>query len=186
LSSVTAKDNTGAERHFFFGGQQLGNEWSGNVKDNYEYIVASDTWVKHTEMPFSRGHTSASSTAFGCGFITAGGSTNEFGKTSDISYYDIPSQTWTSVGSLTEKVNTPICDIYTPPPDTGGTQLYHCVTPFGFLVAAEILPTDADGALSSVVANENTDETEEEECRIMCRLRSRCGFLGRILGRCDK
>jgi hypothetical protein len=140
LSFVTAKDHEGAERHFFFGGQRNGNEASGNVKEVYEYVVATDAWYRHTDMTLSRGHTSASTMAFGCGFITAGGTTNEYGKTSDISYYDIPSQTWTSIGNLPRKENTPICDIYAPPPNAagGGSRYFHCATPFGFLVAAEM------------------------------------------------
>jgi hypothetical protein len=140
MSSVTAKDHTGTERHFFLGGQHNGDEGSGNYKEVYEYIVATDTWVRHTDMLLTRGHASSSTRAFGCGFIIAGGTTNEVGRTSEIHYYDIPSLTWTKIGDLPNSENAPICDFYTPPPNTGGTQYFHCASPFDFLVAGEISP----------------------------------------------
>ena len=47
------------------------------------------------------------------GYITAGGSSNsEGGHFADISYYDIPSDTWTKIGDLPEALNTPVCDMY--------------------------------------------------------------------------
>ena len=62
-------------------------------------------------MPFTRGHASSSTRAMGCGFIIAGGSTNENGKTKDISFYDITTDTWTKIGELPNAINTPVCDI---------------------------------------------------------------------------
>jgi len=111
MSFVTARDETGKERHFFVGGQVDENEWSGNVKDNYEWDAQEEKWIKRADMPFTRGHSSESTRAIACGYIIAAGSTNEFGKTKDISYYDIPSNTWTTIGEMPAAINTPVCDI---------------------------------------------------------------------------
>ena len=109
MSFVSAKDGTGKQRLFFLGGQVGENEWTGNVKDNYEWNVNSESWIKRQDMPFTRDHAGSSTVAIGCGFIVAGGSTNEFGKTKDISYYDIPTDTWTMIGELPNAINTPVC-----------------------------------------------------------------------------
>jgi hypothetical protein len=114
MSSVTAKDITGKEHHYFFGGQMGANETDGNVADNYEWDAQNETWIKQAPMLFPRGHTAASTRAISCGFIIAGGTTNGNGtlnKTKDISYYDIPSNTWTKIGDLPGGINTPVCDI---------------------------------------------------------------------------
>jgi N-acetylneuraminic acid mutarotase len=125
MSFVTAKDGTGAEHHFFVGGQVGENEITGNVDDNYEYNVAADTWIQHPNMPFTRGHAASSTRAYGNGYIVVAGSTNEYGKTSDISYYDIPSQSWTkNIGKLPNALNTPVCAI--SPVNMNGVQFYHC------------------------------------------------------------
>jgi hypothetical protein len=124
MSFVTAKDELGTERHFFLGGQSGEYENTGNLKDNYEYVVSTDTWIQHPDMLFTRGHAASSTRAYGSGFIIAAGTTNEDGKTSDISYYDIPSQSWTSIGNLPFALNTPVCDI--SPVNAAGVQYYHC------------------------------------------------------------
>ena len=112
MSFVTAKDENGKDRHFFLGGQKGENEWTGNVKDNYEWDSEGEKWIKHTEMTISRGHAASSTRAIGCGYIIAGGSSNQNGgHTSDISYYDIPTDTWTKIGDLPEALNTPVCVI---------------------------------------------------------------------------
>jgi hypothetical protein len=112
MSFVTAKDENGKDRHFFLGGQKGENEWTGNVKDNYEWDSEGEKWIKHTDMIISRGHAASSTQAIGCGYIIAGGSSNENGgHTSDISYYDIPTNTWTKIGDLPEALNTPVCVI---------------------------------------------------------------------------
>jgi hypothetical protein len=49
-------------------------------------------------MPFPHGHASSSTIAVSCSFIMVGGITNGTGKTKEIMYYDIPSNTWTKVG----------------------------------------------------------------------------------------
>ena len=55
-----------------------------------------------------------------CGFLIAGGSSNEFGKVMDISFYDIPSDSWTKIGDLPVAINTPVCDLY--------EEYLYCVT----------------------------------------------------------
>ena len=110
MSYVTAKDPFGRERHFCLGGQKGENEALGNNKDNYEWDAENEAWFKRQSMPFSRGHASSSTRAIGCGFVIAGGTTNEFNQTADVSYYDIPTDTWTSIGLLPLPINTPVCD----------------------------------------------------------------------------
>jgi N-acetylneuraminic acid mutarotase len=111
MSFVTAHDQHGAERHYFFAGQTSENEANGNVKDNYEYNAAGDVWIKRADLPFARGHGSSSSRAISCGYYIVAGAVNGGGKTSDVSYYDIPTDTWTHVGNLWTELNTPVCDV---------------------------------------------------------------------------
>ena len=111
MSYVTAKDEFGNERHIFVGGQVGENEFTGNIKDNYEYDVATDTWIRLMDMPYTTGHAASSTRAIGCGYIIAGGSTNEFGQTKNIYYYSIPTDSWTKIGELPKALNTPVCDI---------------------------------------------------------------------------
>jgi hypothetical protein len=130
MSFVTAKDGAGAERHFFVGGQNGENEHTGNVDDNYEYIVASDTWTEHTPMTITRGHAASSTRATNCGYTISGGSSNQQDPghhTADISFYSIPDQNWTKIGDLPFALNTPVCEISPTNPQTG-KQYYHCVT----------------------------------------------------------
>lgn len=54
------------------------NEKSGNSDENYEWDVPSQSWIARADMPITRGHASSSTNAIGCGFIIAGGSSNEF------------------------------------------------------------------------------------------------------------
>jgi hypothetical protein len=110
MSYVAAKDEAGRERLFYLGGQKAENEKTGNVADNYEYNATQNVWTQRRAMPVARGHASSSTRAISCGFLVAGGTTNR-GKTKDISYYDIPSDTWTQVGLLPAVVNTPVCDV---------------------------------------------------------------------------
>jgi Kelch motif len=112
MSYVTVVDPlTARPRHFFLGGQVGENEYTGNVVDNLEWDAAKEVWLRRKSMPMTRGHAASSTRAVGCGFIIAAGSTNENGKTADVSYYDIPTDTWTSVGKLPNSINTPVCDI---------------------------------------------------------------------------
>ena len=111
LSYVTVTDDTGKERHYWMGGQSLGNEAIGNHAEVYEYDVQNNVWIQRASMPIPRGHASGSTRAIGCGFIIAGGTSNGTGKTTDVSHYDIPSDTWTKIGDLPNAINTPVCDI---------------------------------------------------------------------------
>jgi Kelch motif len=118
LSYVTHTDAYGRQRHFFLGGQEAQFECCRNVDRVYEFIAASGTWIKRATMPLARGHASASTRPLGCGFIIAGGSINAVNgstvrvKTSDVSYYDLPTDSWMSIGSLPFKGATPLVDIH--------------------------------------------------------------------------
>jgi Kelch motif len=113
LSSVTAKDGSGKEHHYWMGGQSGGNECCGNHAEVYEYVpdAQGGQWIPRKFMPLTRGHAASSTKAIGCGFIIAGGTTNVLGKITDVSYYDIPSDTWTKIGDLPKAKNTPVCAI---------------------------------------------------------------------------
>ncbi len=111
LSFASAVDGQGKPRHYFCGGQEGENEGSGNNKDNYEWLSGSQSWAKRADMPFTRGHASSSTVGYGCGFLIVAGSTNEMGKTGDISYYDITTDSWTYIGDLGDDLNTPVCDV---------------------------------------------------------------------------
>jgi len=111
MSFATVKDQAGLEHHFFVGGQVGVNEFTGNVDKNYEYDVLNDEWIEKADMPFTRGHAASSTRAIGCGFIMAGGSTNENGLTSDVSFYSTETDDWRSIGDLPEAINTPVCDV---------------------------------------------------------------------------
>jgi Galactose oxidase, central domain len=111
MSFASTRDASGRSRLYFVGGQIGENEGSGNVSDNYEFDAVNLQWIKRTNMPFTRGHASSSTNAVPCGYIIAGGSTNEFGKTKDVHFYDIGSDSWTKIGELEGTVNTPVCDI---------------------------------------------------------------------------
>jgi N-acetylneuraminic acid mutarotase len=117
LSYVTHIDAIGNERHFFLGGQQQEDESNGNLAENYEFVAASETWIRRADLPFPRGHTAASTRAIGCGFIIGGGSANSNStskyRIADVSYYDIPSDTWTAgIGTLPQEGATPIVVIH--------------------------------------------------------------------------
>lgn len=117
MSFVTAKDNLGRERHFILGGQEAENEDNGNTKEVYEWDASSRSWIEHPDMPFTRGHAASATKAISCGFLMAGGTTNDYGMVPDISYYDVPTGKWTRLGELPNAVNTAVCDI-------GGGYLY--------------------------------------------------------------
>jgi N-acetylneuraminic acid mutarotase len=113
ISFVTAYDGNGKERHYFAGGQIGGDEWTGNLDNNVEWDAENEKWIERKPMPSTKGHAASSTRAIGCGYIMVGGSSNSRrGETDDISYYDIPSDTWIKIGTLPKKMNTPVCDIY--------------------------------------------------------------------------
>jgi hypothetical protein len=116
ISYVSAKDASGTRRHFLLGGQSGEDERLGNLADVYEFFPETATWIRRASMPFGRSHSTASVRAIGCGFIVAGGAINNFAggkklQTTDVSYYDIPTNTWTSIGNLRYAMVTPIIDI---------------------------------------------------------------------------
>jgi hypothetical protein len=129
ISFVTATDAMGKERHYFLGGQDGENEADGNKVDHYEYNVTTDTWIPRQSLPRGRGHSSSSTRPFGCGYLMAGGATNGKRKLSDIGYYHIPTDSWTSIGDLPKALNTPVCDIVTQGDETTSSWLY-CATGF--------------------------------------------------------
>ena len=127
MSSVTHRDPvTKAERHFFLGGQIGENEHTGNVPDMYEFIVSTETWERRASMPMGRGHAMASTRPIGSGFLIASGSVNTVtstkNRTADISYYNIPTNKWTSIGSVMYGMVTPVIVI-----DRGG-YMHHIDT----------------------------------------------------------
>jgi hypothetical protein len=114
ISFVTAYDGTNSQRHFFLGGQESEGEAWDNIASHYEYVVASNTWVARQSLPFPRGHASSSTHYIGCGFVLVAGCKNGGIKVSDITYYDIDTNTWTKIGDYAHALNTPVCDIHRP------------------------------------------------------------------------
>jgi hypothetical protein len=110
ISHVTAYYQN-KPRYFYLAGQLEQNEENGNQDDNIEWDQATKTWIRRADIPFGRGHASASTLAYGCGFIIIGGAINGGKRTSNISYYAIDTDTWTKIGDLPENMNTPVCDI---------------------------------------------------------------------------
>jgi hypothetical protein len=105
------------ERHYALGGQTGELEKWENHADVYELNMSNFSWAPRKFMPYGRGHISESTLTYkSCGFIIVAGAVNEAYipefRTSDISFYDIASDTWTSIGKFTDAVATPICAIH--------------------------------------------------------------------------
>lgn len=115
ISAVTAFDRIGNEHHFFLGGQVGKDECQQNLDKVYEWNPLTMKWTRHTNIPFPRGHAPSSTLPISCGFVMAGGSVNSptgcFYQTSDISYYDIGTRVWRSIGNLSNTDNSPVCSI---------------------------------------------------------------------------
>lgn len=117
ISYVVARDNMNRRRYFFLGGQIGENEWTGNLAHVYEFVPATERWIQRTSMPFGRSHATASTMSVGCGFIIAGGAINTGSmtgskmQTSNVTYYDIPTDTWTTIGDLRYPMVTPVVDV---------------------------------------------------------------------------
>jgi hypothetical protein len=111
VSFVTAKDDNGRERHYILGGQHAEDEVNNNRSENFEYDAINDVWIARHPLPVPRGHAASSTRAISCGYVVAAGTTNGGKKCSDVSYYDIPTDTWTSIGSLPKAIKTPVCDL---------------------------------------------------------------------------
>ena len=93
---------------FGTGGQCAQNEKTGNQPDNVELDYDKKVWIRRANITNARGHASSSTVPYGCGFIMAGGAMNNGNHTSDISYYNIETNSWTKIGDLVYEINTPI------------------------------------------------------------------------------
>jgi Malectin domain len=124
MMAVTAKDSNGVEHHYAWGGQYRENECCGNYAFNYEYDAMNDKWIRRADHPYTRAHGTGSTHGFGCGFITVAGNTNgaEITKISNVTYYDIATDSWTEIGNVPHDLNTPICDI------NRNTNVLYCET----------------------------------------------------------
>jgi Galactose oxidase, central domain len=117
LSYVTHRLG-GQERHFFWLVKKQNVNGTSVDRTTFEFIPSNETWIRRASLPFGRGHMSASTRAIGCGFLIAGGSINSsppyrvYTRTNDVSYYDIPTNTWTSIGTVPTEEATPIADIH--------------------------------------------------------------------------
>jgi hypothetical protein len=101
----------GRPRYYWGGGQMGREEWVGNVNDLVEWDQPSKSWIRRANMTLARGHASSSTVPYGCGFLMMGGSINTGTKTPDVAFYSTDTDRWTSIGNLSEKMNTPVCDI---------------------------------------------------------------------------
>jgi Kelch motif len=137
ISSVTGVDSAGMEHYYFLGGQEGENEETGNKDQVVEYLLGTNTWRNRAPMAMKRGHSSAATIPYRCGIVIAGGAINgttaavpsslfakiwaflkrlfgftESGRalTADISYYDIATDQWTTIGALRSSAKT-LCDI---------------------------------------------------------------------------
>ena len=124
ISHVTAYYQ-GKPHYYWAGGQIQQSESNGNQDDLFEWDQATKTWIRRADMPLSRGHATASTVAYGCGFIMAGGAINTGSKTDDISYYGIDTNKWTKIGKLPEEINTPVCGIVR---NVTGSDWIYCQT----------------------------------------------------------
>jgi hypothetical protein len=109
------------QRHFLLGGQHGEDERYSNLDDMYEYNFTTNGWTRRRSLPFKRGHFSESTIPYrSCGIIIVAGAINAtattlssfLSRTSDISYYDMTTDTWTSIGNLPYNVTTPVCTLH--------------------------------------------------------------------------
>jgi Malectin domain len=111
MMAVTATDSDGKERHYAFGGQYRERECCGNYEYLYEYDAMNDKWIRRADMQYPRAHSSSSTIPYGCGFVVVAGNTNGGLIISNVTYYNIATNTWTDMGNVPQELNTPICDI---------------------------------------------------------------------------
>jgi hypothetical protein len=105
------------ERHFAMGGQFSESELTDNRAQVYELNMFDFSWSERKFMPFARGHISESTLTWkNCGIIVVAGAVNlTFNpnyRTDDISFYDLSTDSWTSIGKFTDAVASPICTIH--------------------------------------------------------------------------
>jgi hypothetical protein len=118
ISSVSGTDELGNQRHYFLGGQRSEEECCSNIKSMYEYTVSTNAWAQRADMPFGRGHAATSTVPYGCGFLIVGGAINSSSSgartlqsTNDISYYHIPTDAWSTLGTAPAYFKTPVCHV---------------------------------------------------------------------------
>jgi Kelch motif len=140
ISSVTGVDSAGMEHYYFLGGQKGEHEETGNKDQVVEYLLGTNTWRNRAPMAMKRGHANAATIPYRCGIVIVGGAINGttaavpstlFAKiwaflkrlfgfttvserratTGDISYYDIATDQWTTIGALRSRAKTVVCDI---------------------------------------------------------------------------
>ena len=117
----------GKQRHYMAGGQVRSNEANGNLDDHVEWDNVNKQWIRRASMNIRRGHASTSTAPYGCGYLIAGGAIQGSNKTTDISYYSIKTDTWTSIGNLPSPINNPVCTIVRLGPNN---DWYYCQTGF--------------------------------------------------------
>ena len=112
LSAVTHRNDNGQERHFFLGGQKGEYEITENLADTFKFVASKEKWIRRASMPMARSHATASTRPVRCGFIVAGGSLNSITKkknrTTDVSHYDVTTNSWTSIGNVPVAMATPM------------------------------------------------------------------------------
>jgi Galactose oxidase, central domain len=101
----------GKNRYYVLGGQKGEDEHKGNYDSLYEFDVSLNIWIKRANMPEKRGHFSSSVIPYGCGFLIVGGATNA-GKSGNVTYYSVDTDSWSHIGILPRKLNTPVCRVY--------------------------------------------------------------------------
>jgi hypothetical protein len=111
MMAVTTKDGNGKERHYAFGGQKKEDECNGNYALLYEYDAIANVWIRRQDMLIPRAHGSESTIPIGCGFLLVAGNSNGCAIISDVTYYNVATDTWTNIGKLPSSLNTPVCDI---------------------------------------------------------------------------
>jgi hypothetical protein len=119
----------GKKRYYYLGGQKVQSEANGNLNDLVEWDQITKSWIRRMNMTLARGHASASTIAYGCGFIMMAGAINSGNssllRTDIISYYGIDTDTWTDIGKLPSKLTTPVCDMAY---NVFGSDWIHCQT----------------------------------------------------------
>jgi hypothetical protein len=122
MMAVTTKDGSGKERHYAFGGQKKEDECNGNYALLYEYDAIANVWIRRQDMLIPRAHGSESTIPIGCGFLLVAGNSNGCAIISDVTYYNVATDTWTNIGNLPSSLNTPVCDI------NRNTDVMYCET----------------------------------------------------------
>jgi N-acetylneuraminic acid mutarotase len=114
ISHVTV-NYQGRSRYYYLGGQKDSKEAQGNLNDLFEWDQGNKSWIRRMNLPFPRGHTSASTVAYGCGFLSMGGAINSATsstvQTANITYYGVDTDSWSLIGNLPKEINTPVCVI---------------------------------------------------------------------------